>query len=199
MSKNLNLSTKNVYDIILSRRSIRRFQQKPIQLELLRKFVNAARVAPSAANLQPLEYFVVIEKKLLDKVFETLGWAAYIKPKWAPNEEERPTAYIVILVKSSNNKYYLRDSSLAAGNIVLTAEEEEIGSCIICNVNREKVRDILKIPKEMIIDSVIALGYKAEKSVVEDYKGSIEYWRDENKVLHVPKRSMADILHINKF
>ena len=98
MSKNLDSSS--VYDAILSRRSIRRFQQKPVQLDLLKKFVNAARVAPSAANLQPLEYFVVTEKKLLGRVFETLGWAAYIRPRWAPNEDERPMAYIIIIVKN---------------------------------------------------------------------------------------------------
>ena len=51
----------------------------------------------------------------------------------------------------------------------------------------------------MIVDSVIALGYKAEKSVIEDFNGSIEYWRDKNQVLHVPKRLLKDIIHINKF
>ena len=97
----------DVYEAIISRRSIRRFQQKPISTDLLKKFVNAARLAPSAANFQPLEYFVVTDKDLLDKVFETLGWAAYIRPKWSPSQEERPTAYIIILYTDSNNKFYL--------------------------------------------------------------------------------------------
>jgi nitroreductase len=44
----------DVYDVIISRRTIRRFQKKPIKLDTLRRFVNAARLAPSAANLQPL-------------------------------------------------------------------------------------------------------------------------------------------------
>jgi len=189
----------DVYDAICSRRSIRRFQQKPIDIKLLKKFVDAARLAPSAANLQPLEYFVVNDKDLRSKVFETLGWAAYIKPKWTPIEKERPTAYIVMLVKDPNNNYYLRDVSLASENIVIAAEEKGIGSCIICKVDRDRLQKILKVPKEMIVDSVIALGYKAEKSVVEDFEGSVEYWRDENKVLHVPKRRLEDIIHINKF
>ena len=55
----------DVYEAILSRRSIRRFQQKPIPIELLKKFVNGARFAPSAANLQPLEYFVATEKEIV--------------------------------------------------------------------------------------------------------------------------------------
>jgi len=189
----------NVYDAILSRRSIRRFQQKPISLDLLRKFVNAARLAPSAANLQPLEFFIVNKKELCNKVFETLSWAGYIKPKWTPRIEERPVAYIVMLVKDKTNKWYLRDVSLASENIILAAEEKEIGSCLLCKIDKQRLRVILKIPDEVILDSIIALGYKAEKSVVEDFTGSVEYWRDENEVLHVPKRELKDLIHINKY
>ena len=189
----------DVYEAILSRRSIRRFQQKPIDLELLKKFVNAARLAPSAANLQPLEFFIVNDKEICSKIFETLGWAAYIKPTWAPSEEERPTAYIINLIRATKNQWYLRDVSLASENIVLATEEQGIGSCIMCKIDRDKIKKILKIPDNMIVDSVIALGYKAEKSVVEDYEDSVKYWRDENEVLHVPKRRLEDIIHINKF
>ena len=196
---NKNYQSSKVYGAILSRRSIRRFKQKPISLKLLKKFVNGARLAPSAANLQPIEFFIVNNKSLCSKVFETLGWAAYIKPKWTPSEEERPVAYIIMLVNDPKNKYYLRDVSFASENIVLAAEEEGIGSCILCKVDREKLRKNLKIPKDIIVDSVIALGYKAEKSVIEEYKDTIEYWRDEKEVLHVPKRKLEDITHLNKF
>ncbi len=199
MSKNMNFPPMSVYEAILSRRSIRRFQQKPINMELLRNFVNAARVAPSAANLQPLEYFIVTEEDLCSKIFETIGWAGYIKPTWKPSKNERPTAYIVILVKDINNKYYLRDVGLASENIVLAAEEKHIGSCILCKIEKDKIQEILKIPDTLHVDSVIALGYKAEQAVVEDLKDSVKYWRDENEVLHVPKRNLEDIIHINKF
>ena len=199
MSKNMKFTSTNVYETILLRRSIRRFQQKPINIELLRKFVNAARVAPSAANLQPLEYFIVTEEDSCSKIFETIGWAGYIKPTWKPNKNERPTAYIVILIKDINNKYYLRDVGLASENIVLAAEEQQIGSCILCKIDKNKIQEILKIPDILHVDSVIALGYKAEQVVVENLKDSVEYWRDENKVLHVPKRKLEDILHVNKF
>jgi len=189
----------NVYDAILSRRTIRRFQKKPIKLDLLRRFVNAARLAPSAANLQPLEYFIVTKKEICSKIFEKIGWAAYITPKWTPSVEERPTAYIVILVKDINNKFYTRDVSLASENIVLAAEGEGVGSCILFNIDRDKIQEILKIPKTLHVDSIIALGYKAEHPVVEDLKDSVKYWRDENEVLYVPKRKLEDIIHINKF
>ena len=189
----------DVYKAILSRRAIRRFKQKPIDIEILKKLVNAARVAPSAANFQPLEYFVVTEKGLCYKIFETLGWAGYIKPKWTPHENERPTAYIIILVHEDISSYYKWDVGLAAENIMLVAEEEKIGSCMLLNIKRDKLRGILNIPNSLLIDSVIALGYKSEISVIEDMKDSVEYWRDEQEVLHVPKRKLEDILHVNKF
>ena len=199
MTRNNKSRSDSVYKAILSRRSIRRFKQKQIPLDLLKKFVNGARLAPSAANLQPLEFFIVNEKDLCKKVFETLKWAAYLKPTWAPSENERPVAYIVMLVNEPNNKYYLRDVSLASENIVLAAEDKGIGSCILCSVDREKLRKYINVPKSIIIDSIIALGYKAEKSIVVEYKGSVKYFRDENEVLHVPKKELEDILHINKF
>ena len=189
----------NVYDVIISRRTIRRFLQRPLDLAVLKKLVNAARLAPSAANLQPLEYLIVTEKKLCALLFEALGWAAYIQPKWVPTERERPPAYIVVLVKDIKNPYYQRDVGFATENIVLAAEAESVGSCILCNIDREKIQNIFKIPQSITVDSVIALGYKAEKSVIEEMNDSVKYWRDEQDVLHVPKRKLDDIIHINKF
>jgi len=189
----------DVYKAILSRRAIRRFQQKPIPADALKKLVNAARVAPSGANLQPLEYVIVNKKEICAQIFETLGWAGYIKPKWIPPENERPAAYLIILANETTSKYYQRDVGLAAENIMLAAEGETIGSCMMVKVNREKVRELLQIPHPLLIDAVIALGYKAETAVMEEMNDSVEYWRDENEVLHVPKRKLEDIMHLNKF
>ena len=199
MSNNYETETKGVYNAILSRRSIRRFKQKEISIEKLKKFVNAARLAPSAANLQPLEFFVITEKDLCEKVFNALHWAGYITPKWKPDGDERPTAYIIPMVVQPDNKWYSRDVSFASENIVLAAEEEGIGTCIICKIDKEQLYKSLNVPDNVIIDSVIALGYKAEKSVVEDYVDTVKYWRDEKEVMHVPKRKLEDITHINKF
>jgi len=198
MLKNNKSSCIDVYNAILSRRSIRRFQQKSIEIKLLKKFVNAARLAPSAANLQPLEFFVVNDKKLCSEIFETIGWAGYLKD-WSPDKDEQPAAYIVILTRETKNQWYIRDASLASENIVLIAESEGIGSCILLNINKDRIRRILEIPKSLEIDSIIALGYKAEKCVVEDIKDSVEYWRDKNQILHVPKRKIENIIHVNKF
>ena len=186
-----------VYDSILSRRSIRRFAQQPIPRKTIEKMVNAARLAPSAANLQPVEYIVVDDKETCNQLFQTLGWAGYLKPSWSPSQEEHPTAYIVLLIRNEKNAYALRDVSLAAANIVLTAEEEQVGSCILCKIDKQKIKKILNVPDNRLVDSVIALGYKAEQPVIEDLTGSVKYWRDDHGILHVPKRSLKEVLHIN--
>ncbi len=187
-----------IYTCISSRRSIRRFQQKKVQRSLLKKMVDAARLAASAANLQPLEFMIIDEKKTCSKIFKTLSWAGYLK-YWNPSDEESPAAYIVILVKDKKNPWYLRDVSFATANIVITAESQGLGSCILCKIDKEKIREILDIPREIIIDSVVAIGYKAEKAVVDDLDHSVKYWRDKNDVLHVPKRKLEDIVHYNKY
>ena len=188
-----------MYDVLLLRRSIRRFQQKPIDLDVLKKCVNAGRLAPSAANLQPLEYCIVTDEHLRAELFKALHWAAAIQPPWTPKPEERPTAYIVILVNDTQNPYYERDVAFASENIVLAAEAEGLGSCILCNIEHRKIQDLCTIPITYAVDSVIALGFKAETSVVDDLKDSVKYWRDEHDVMHVPKRKLDDILHINGF
>ncbi len=127
-----------------------------------------------------------------------MSWAGYLK-NWNPSIDESPAAYIIILVNDKKNKWYARDSSFAASNISITAESYDIGTCVLCKIDREKIRDILKIPKNIIIDSVVALGYKDDIPVVQDIDSSFKYWLDENNVLYVPKRKLEDVIHFNKF
>jgi len=184
------------YDLILKRRSIRKFQQKKIDRKILLDCVNAARVAPSAANMQPLEYVVVT--KALDEFFSCTRWAGYIS-SWSIGKDERPTAYIVILSGKELHTYSKHDAGLAAENIVLTALEHNIGSCILAALEREKLAKILAIPAEYSIELVIALGYAQHESFEERFKGSVKYWIDEQGNFHVPKKKLEEILHEEKF
>ncbi len=188
-----------IYDAINKRRTIRKFKQTRIDRGILIKFVEAARLAPSAANIQPLKYLIVDEDKCVGKVFETVKWAGYIVPEGNPKKGEEPTAYIVILadteIKKSN---YQHDAGAAAQNIMLAAIEEGIGSCWIGSINREALREILNIPESLEINTIIALGYPAEEPVVEEYSGFIKYYKDEKGKLHVPKRSLKNLVMFNK-
>ena len=196
------MSEVNEYTRILRSkfRSIRRFQQKQIPLDNLQKLVNAGRIAPSVANLQPLEFLIVYYEKLLPEIFATLKWAGYIAPKGNPSAGKRPTAYIVVLVnKKIISLNYERDIGASVENILLTALENGIGTCWVDTVDKKKLRKILNIPEHIIIDSVIALGYPDESPVMEEIAESVKYWKDKNNVLHVPKRKLKDIMYINRY
>lgn len=187
-----------VYEAILKRRTIRRFQSKPVPYPVLEKMVNAARMAPSAANLQPCEYLVVDDPALVAEVFTTLKWAGYIYPSGDPPEGKRPTAYIIVIFnREKNAQSGAVDAAAAIENMILTALEEGVASCWLGSVSRKELAGILKIPDKYTIESVLALGYPDQESFAEEFTGSVKYWLDEKGNLHVPKRSLKEILHHN--
>ncbi len=190
----------SLYDLIISRRSIRQFQPEIIPGEDLERMINAARLAPSAANLQPLEFVAVQNKKICERIFPCLKWAAYIAPEGDPKIGQEPTAYIIVLLNIEvRDKGFEWDSGAGVENILLTAWEKGIGSCWLISVDKKRLREILNIPGHLKIDSVIALGYPAEKPVVEEYVDSVKYWKEKSSQFHVPKRKLQDILHFNRF
>lgn len=189
-----------LYDLIVSRRTIRQFKSEPVSKEVQEKLVNVARLAPSAANLQPLEFIVVDEQEIRKQIFTCLRWAAYIAPEGDPKTGHEPAAYVVILVNSKiRDRGFERDTGAAIENMILAAWEEGIGSCWVISIDRSKVYEILNIPEEYKIDSILALGYPDEKPVAEEMKESLRYWKDREGTLHVPKRRLEDVIHFNKF
>jgi len=197
----------DVYDAVVKRRSIRVFRDEAVPYDILEKCVSAARLAPSAMNRQLCEYVIVDDEKALARVLDSaLMWAGSPKPKegWLP--QGRPTAYIVSLINKklaaeigcgSRNTDF--DAALAMENMVLTAEGEGLGSCIMTGIDKERLRQALNIPPEYDIAMLLALGYPDEKVVVEESDGSVERWLDADGVRHVPKRKLKDIVHRNIF
>ncbi|MDD5602550.1 MAG: nitroreductase family protein [Eubacteriales bacterium] len=184
-----------VYETIIARRTVRKFRQDRISADILERLVNAARLAPSAMNMQPLRYAVISTPSIAGRIFDCVKWARYIAPAGDPGPDEKPVAYIAILVDASvREKGYEEDVGAAAQNIMLAAWEEGIGSCWMGSIDREKIRNILNLEKGMILDTVIALGYKGEEPVYEEERGSIKYYKDETGLLHVPKKGLTDIM-----
>ncbi len=187
-------------DVILARRTIRQFKPDPIAREVLVKLVDAGRLAPSAANLQPLEYIVVDDREKCGRVFPCLKWAAYIAPKGNPLPGQEPAACIVVLVNTAvRDKMFEYDVGAAVENMIVAALAEGVGSCWLISVDREKAAEVLGVPPGYRIDSVLALGRPAETPVVEELMDSAKYWKDDEGRLHVPKRTLARVLHINGF
>ena len=193
----MNRESAAVYRAIINRRTIRRFKEKPISKHILKKLINAARLAPSAKNLQPLEFIIVTNKEICAKVFAHIGWAGYLAPYGAPPAHKQPVAYIVVLVNNAKAepRFAAYDVGAAIENILLSAWELGIGSCWIQAINRQNLKKILKLPGHYWLDSVIALGYCAEKSVIESFKGSVRYWKDKKQALHVPKRNLKQVIY----
>jgi nitroreductase len=190
----------SVYEKVISRRTIRQFKPLPIAEKILKNLINAGRLAPSGANLQPLEYIVIDDTKVKQKVFPCLKWAAYIAPEGNPRPGQEPTAYVIVLVnREIRPQGFEWDVGAAMENMILTAWEEGIGSCWLLSIDRNCLRQILSVPDNYRIDSVLALGYPAEDSVVEELTDSIKYWKDERGRFHVPKRALKDVIHHNAF
>ena len=146
---------------------------------------------------QPLEFVIVTDKDVRNKIFPNLRWAGYIAPFGVPAINNRPVAYIAVLVnkRKAQPKYTAYDVGAATQNILLAAWELGIGACWMHAINRDNIEKILSITKDLRLDSIISLGYRAEKPVVEEFRGSVKYWKDKTGILHIPKRSIRQILH----
>jgi nitroreductase len=189
-----------IHDLIVSRRTIRQFQPRPVEPAVLERLVDVGRLAPSAANMQPLEFYVVDDPALRAKVFPCLIWAAYIQPAGNPQAGQEPAAYVFVLINTKiKEKMVEYDVGAAVENICLSALGEGIGSCWLISIDRPKLAEVLGIPDEYRIDSAIALGFPAETSTAEEFKDSPRYWKDDAGGFHVPKRKRADVMHVNKF
>ncbi|MEW6490352.1 MAG: nitroreductase family protein [Thermodesulfobacteriota bacterium] len=184
-------------DLVLRNRSYRRFDESHrISRETLLELVDLARQTPSAANRQPLKYVLCADPETNAAVFPCLGWAAYLKDWPGPGPGERPSAYIVLLVDETIATDWWCDDGIAAQTICLAAVERGLGGCMIGNVQKDRLREALKIPAHLRIRLVLALGKPSERVVLEPLPpdGDVRYWRDPEGVHHVPKRSLEEIV-----
>jgi nitroreductase len=184
-------------DLIKKNRTYRRYVENfEIKRNALEELVDLARLSASASNRQPLKYILSCEKNKNDLIFPTLAWAGYLKDWPGPAEGERPSAYVVMLNDTKISKNYWCDPGIAAQSILLGATEKGLGGCIFASVKRDELRSALKINEKYDILYVLAIGKPIEKVVLETVgpEGDIKYWRDSQKVHHVPKRPLKDII-----
>ncbi len=186
-----------IYELIKKNRSIRRFDSsQTISSETIEKWIELARLSPSARNMQSLKYVICTDEKINGLIFPNLGWAGYLTDWKGPEENERPVAYVVVLLDKSLAVSSACDEGIAMQSILLGAVEDGYGGCIIGSVNKSKISKILQLPGNLEVIYLLALGKPAEEVVIETAEnGDIKYWRDENNIHHVPKRSLQEIIH----
>jgi nitroreductase len=149
----------NVFEAISKRYSCRSYIDKPVEKEKLERIFEAARLAPSAKNLQDWRFVVVTDKSKRTQ----LAHAAYDQMFLAQAG--------AIVVACSNNDYVMRcgqpisaiDVAIALEHIALQAVEEGLATCWIGSFEPDKVRQILAIPQNIAVIELMSLGYPADK------------------------------------
>jgi nitroreductase len=165
-------------------------------METLRALVELARLSASGANLQPLKYILSCDRVTNERIFLHLRWAGYLKDWGGPVEGERPAAYIIILGDTEIRDSFGCDHGIAAQSILLGANEQDLGGCIIASIDRVALREALAIPARYELLLILALGSPKETVVLEEVgpEGNIRYYRDDEGVHHVPKRPLDELI-----
>jgi len=179
-------------DLVLKCRSYRRFhQEEKIELDTLKELVDLARLSASGGNQQPLKYLLSSDPK------KNAVIAPFVGIGGNPPEGERPSAYIIILGdKKIREGGFGCDHGIAAQSIMLGATEKGLGGVIVGNVKRDELRPALSIPEHLEILLALAIGKPKETAVIDSIgqDGVLRGYWDDQKVRHVPKRTLTDII-----
>jgi nitroreductase len=144
-----------IIDLILSRRSIRKYEKKEIPEEVLNQILEAGRNAPSAANKQPIHFIILKDHETKKKLSTT--FSRFLKD--AP----------VVIVGCANvkalltGKWAVVDTTISLQNMVIGAWGLGVGSCWIGSFNEKKVKETLMIPDNWKVVALLTLGYSAEQ------------------------------------
>ena len=148
-----------VLETIRKRYSCRAYQDKPVEPEKLDSIFEAARLAPSAKNLQDWRFVAVTDRDKKRRLAEAASNQMFLEKAG------------VIIVACSNSDYVMRcgqptgpiDVAIALEHICLQAAELGLATCWIGSFYPEKVRAVLDIPDDIAVIELMALGYPADQ------------------------------------
>jgi nitroreductase len=170
-----------ILEIIKKRMSIRAYQNKALTAETINSILEAAKHAPTARNLQELEYKVITNQELIQKASDSIG--AVVK-KDNPAMPARPNFFynaplLIIITGPGDNPWIHADAGLAAQNIMLYATSINLGTCFIGMARMiEKDQEMLKklhIAEGRLIAAAIVCGYPDEKPAAKEKKINVEF------------------------
>jgi len=158
-----------VKQAIETRRSVRKFLDKPVEREKINTCLEAARLAPSACNSQPWYYIIIDDPQVKEKFCAEVFSGAYHLSKWAA---KAPVLVAVVSDKGNfmsrlggffrRTEFYLVDQGISGEHFVLRAWDLGLGTCWIGWLNTAKAEKFFKLPQGKKIEHLIALGYPAE-------------------------------------
>lgn len=167
--------------LITQRRSIRRFQDMPVERDLILTCLEAARLAPSAENVQPWRFLVIDDPDVIHEFGKEVFSGIYSFSKFAA----RAPVLILILARLDiianrlgkqiqNIHFYLIDIGIAGEHIVLQAEELGLGTCWVAWFNSRRARKYFRIPQKYKIVSLLAMGYGEKRPTRERKRRKLE-------------------------
>ena len=185
----------NVYDAIMKRRTIRKFEDKKVSESDLVKLIDCARVAAYGANVQPLKFAIINDEKTMSDIYPMTKWAGYLADG-APKENERPSAYIAVLGDKAirENGVFECEAGAAVTTMMLEAVEMGLGTCWLGALKRDEIKALLNLDEKYNVVYLLAVGYPKQESRMVEMKDDIKYFEDENGVINVPKRSLEEVL-----
>lgn len=138
-----------------TRRSIRRYEDKPVSKELIEDVVDCGRLAATAINIQPWRFVVVQDAAMRKRIADTTDYGKFIA--------QSP---VCVAVFCQDTKYYLEDGSAATQNILNAAHAHGLGACWVAGDKKPyapKVGEMLGAPADHKLVALISLGYPAER------------------------------------
>ena len=157
----------DVKEAISKRRSIRKYQRKGVSLDLIRELIDAARLAPSGSNAQPGRYYIVKDNETKEKLRESQIFEqdfVYQAPVLIVCCSDIQSYRQGIKGWSEENEHRaLRDISIASAFLVLRATELGLATCYVGWMKKDKIKDVLDLPRHYMVPFVIAVGYPNEQ------------------------------------
>jgi len=170
-----------VNKLIAKRRSIRWYLDIPVEKEKILTCLEAARLAPSADNVQPWRFLVIDDPELKNRFSKEVFSGFYSATKFAA---KAPVLILILarldIIANRIGKqiqgvnFYLIDTGIAGEHIVFQAEELGLGTCWIGWFNSRKARKVMNIPKKYRIVSLLSLGYYEKRPHKEKKRKSLE-------------------------
>jgi len=141
-----------VFEAVRTVLSVREYQEKKIDLDILKKITEAGHLTASSNNFQPWHFILVDDPIIIQKLGELAKTGPYIS-----------NAVAAIVVVIERTKFSVSDASRAIQSMILTAWEDGIGSNWVGFNNLEIVKPLLMVPEDRDILAIIPLGYPKEK------------------------------------
>ncbi len=148
----------DLFEAIKGRRSIRRFEDRPVPREVLEQLIEAGIWAPSGGNWQTWRFVVLTEKVMLKKIKMVSPGLLGDPPALIAicqdiKEAEKRGGRIAVETVSQ------MDTAMCAQNIMLAAYALDLGTCAIASFHKEAVHRLLHLPEQIVPQLLVSVGY----------------------------------------